>query len=111
MCFRKLLTDATSKHTSFHSGNNYRFIRYADVLLMYAEALNEIGQTAQAYPYVDRVRVRAGLAPLSTAMPGLSQQELRDQLKHERITELSGEGHRWDQSDRWAIWSCNRLEP
>lgn len=102
VCFRKLLTDATSNTSSFHSGNNYRFIRYADVLLMYAEALNELGQTTQAYPYVDRVRARAGLAPLSTVMPGLGQQQFRDQLKHERITELSGEGHRWDDLDRWG---------
>lgn len=60
------------------------------------------GQTAQAYPYVDRVRQRAGLAPLSSVMPGLSQQQFLDQLKHERITELSGEGHRWDDLDRWG---------
>ena len=100
--FRKFLTDATSNLTTFHSANNYRFIRYADVLLMYAEALNGQGQTGQAYPYVDRVRQRAGLAPLSSVMPGLSQQQFLDQLKHERITELSGEGHRWDDLDRWG---------
>ncbi|HET7898445.1 MAG TPA: RagB/SusD family nutrient uptake outer membrane protein, partial [Flavisolibacter sp.] len=100
--FRKFLTDATSNLTTFHSANNYRFIRYADVLLMYAEALNAQGQTGQAYPYVDRVRQRAGLAPLSSAMPGLSQQQFLEQLKHERITELAGEGHRWDDLDRWG---------
>lgn len=100
--YRKFLTDATSNLTTFHSANNYRFIRYADVLLMYAEALNALGQTAQAYPYVDRVRQRAGLAPLSAAMPGLSQTAFLNQLKHERITELSGEGHRWDDLDRWG---------
>jgi tetratricopeptide (TPR) repeat protein len=102
VCFRKLLGDATSNESSFHCGNNYRFIRYADVLLMYAEALNALGQTPQAYTYVDRVRQRAGLAPLSTARPGLSQQQFLDQIKHERITELSGEGHRWDDLDRWG---------
>jgi hypothetical protein len=102
VAFRKFLTDATSNTSSFHSGNNYRFIRYADVLLMYAEALNEIGQTAEAYQYVDRVRARAGLAPLSTVMPGMNQQQFREQLKHERITELAGEGHRWDDLDRWG---------
>jgi hypothetical protein len=86
----------------FHSGNNYRYIRYADVLLLYAEALNAQGQTALAYPYVDQVRARAGLAPLSTVMPGLSQQAFLDQLKHERITELTGEGHRWEDLARWG---------
>ena len=107
VCFRKFLTDSTSNTSSFHSPNNYRFIRYADVLLLYAEALNATGQTAQAYQYVDRVRARAGLAPLSTTMPGLSQQQFLDQLKHERITELSGEGHRWEDLDRWMIWDRN----
>ncbi len=85
----------------FHSGNNYRYLRYADVLLLYAEALNGLNQTAQAYTFVDKVRQRAGLSPLSVAMPGLNQQQFLDQLKHERITELSGEGHRWEDLIRW----------
>ena len=102
VAFRKFLTDATSNTSSFHAGNNYRFIRYADVLLLYAEAINNLGQTGQAYQYVDRVRQRAGLAPLSTAMPGLNQQQFLAQLKHERITELTGEGHRWEDLDRWG---------
>lgn len=102
VCFRKFLTDATSNTTSFHSPNNYRFIRYADVLLLYAEALSNLGQTPQAYQYVDRVRERAGLSPLSATMPNLNQQQFLDQLKHERITELAGEGHRWEDLDRWG---------
>jgi hypothetical protein len=35
-------------------------------------------------------------------MPGLNQQQFLDQLKHERITELSGEGHRWEDLARWG---------
>lgn len=102
VCFRKQLDDATMNAEVFHSGNNYRYIRYADVLLLYAEALNAQGQTAAAYPFVDQVRVRAGLPPLSTVAPGLSQQTFLDQLKHERITELTGEGHRWEDLARWG---------
>jgi tetratricopeptide (TPR) repeat protein len=100
--FRKFLDDATMNGEVFHSGNNYRYLRYADVLLLYAEALNAQGQTAQAYKYVDMVRQRAGLARLSDVMPGLSQQQFLDQLKHERLTELAGEGHRWEDLLRWA---------
>ena len=100
--FRKFLNDFTDNGESFHSGNNYRYIRFADVLLLYAEALNGIGSTALAYPYVDRVRARAGLPALSVTMPGLSQQQFLEQLKHERITELSGEGHRWEDLARWG---------
>jgi len=102
VCFRKFLDDAVMNAEVFHSGNNYRFIRYADVLLLYAEALNAQGKTADAYQYVDKVRVRAGLASLSTAMPGLTQDQFLQQLKHERITELSGEGHRWEDLARWG---------
>lgn len=86
----------------FHSPNNYRFIRYADVLLMYAECLNATGNTANAYQYVDKVRERAGLAALSTVMPGMTSDQFLAQLKHERITELTGEGHRWSDLARWG---------
>lgn len=102
--FRKLLNDEKGAATgdSYHSPNNYRFIRYADVLLMYAECLNETSATTQAYQYVDEVRARAGLAALSTVMPGMSHDQFLAQIKHERITELTGEGHRWDDLARWG---------
>jgi starch-binding outer membrane protein, SusD/RagB family len=100
--FRKFLNDATMVGEVFHSGNNWRYLRYADVLLLYAEALNGAGQTAQAYPWIDSVRVRAGLAPLSLVKPGLTQDALLTQLKHERVTELAGEGHRWEDLQRWG---------
>lgn len=99
--YRKFLNDHWRNEESFRSNNNYRFIRFADVMLMYAECLNENGNTAMAYQYVDQVRERAGLEPLSTAMPGLGQMAFLEQLKHERITELSGEGHRWADLVRW----------
>lgn len=86
----------------FHSGNNYRYLRYADVLLLYAEALNAQGKTALAYPFVDEVRQRAGIAKLSDVTPGLNQGQFLAQLKHERITEISGEGHRWEDLARWG---------
>ncbi|KAA2243798.1 RagB/SusD family nutrient uptake outer membrane protein [Chitinophaga agrisoli] len=99
---RKMLNDFRDDVESFHSGNNYRYIRFADVLLLYAEALNATGQTAAAYPFVDRVRERAGLQKLSVVKPGLSQAAFLAQLKHERITELAGEGHRWEDLARWG---------
>lgn len=100
--WRKFLDDATMNGEVFHSGNNYRYLRYADVLLLYAEALNALGQTTQAYAFVDKVRQRAGLRTLTAAMPGLNQQAFLAQLKHERITELAGEGHRWEDLVRWG---------
>lgn len=100
--YRKLLNDHWRNTETFNSPNNYRAIRYADVLLMYAEALNGIGQTNSAYQYVDRVRARAGMAPLATIRPGMNQQQFLNQLKHERIVELSGEGWRFADLARWG---------
>jgi hypothetical protein len=51
---------------------------------------------------VDRVRERAGLAPLSVVKPGLDQQQFLSQLKHERLLEMCGEGHRWEDLERWG---------
>ena len=100
--FRKFQNDHWRNEEGYRSPNNWRFIRYADVLLMYAETLNAVGRTAQAYPYVDQVRRRAGLATLTAAKPGLSQAQFLAQLKMERVTELSGEGHRWNDLARWG---------
>jgi hypothetical protein len=73
--------------------NNFPIIRYADVLLMYAEALNELsaGNTL-AYDAVNRIRNRADLPDLPVS---LSQGELRDSILLERRLELAFEGHRW----------------
>lgn len=72
--------------------NNYPIIRYADVLLMYAEALNEQGAgNAEAYAVVNRIRSRAGLP----ALTNLSQAGFRDAVLLERRLELAFEGHRW----------------
>jgi hypothetical protein len=100
--FRKFQNDHWKEFEGYNSPNNWRYIRYADVLLMYAEALNAEGRTAEAYPYVDRVRERAGLPPLSDVMPGLGEPQFLEQLKHERVTELVGEGHRWNDLVRWG---------
>ena len=70
---------------------NYVVYRYADVLLMKAEALNELGQTAQACEPLNIVRQRAGLANVVN----LSQDDMREKIIHERRMELAFEGHRW----------------
>ena len=70
---------------------NWKVIRYADVLLMYAEALNENGKTDQALIYLNQVHKRAGLQEY----PTLTQEEAREKIYLERRLELSFEGHRW----------------
>ncbi|XHR92452.1 RagB/SusD family nutrient uptake outer membrane protein [Mucilaginibacter sp. UC70_90] len=86
----------------WRSGINERLMRYADVLLMYAECLNELGQTNDAYQYIQRVRSRVGLPNLATVKPGMSQAEMREQIGHERFLEFSLEGHRFDDIRRWG---------
>lgn len=79
-------------------GTDYYVIRYADVLLKYAEALNESGNPAEAIPLLDQVRNRAGL-PNTTAT---SQAEVRSALRMERRYEFIGEGHRWFDLKRYG---------
>ncbi|SFD90028.1 Starch-binding associating with outer membrane [Chitinophaga sp. CF118] len=73
--------------------NNFPILRFADVLLMYAEALNEqaAGNTA-AYDAINRIRKRAGLEDLPAT---LTQDQFRDSVLLERRLELAFEGHRW----------------
>jgi hypothetical protein len=75
----------------YDSEDNWPVIRFADVLLMYAEALNETGKITEALPFLNRVRVRATL-PEKEA---LTQSEMRLALEQERRVELAFEGHRW----------------
>lgn len=81
----------TSVATQDDSRANWKVVRYADVLLMLAEAMNENGKTTDALIPLNRVRKRAGLPELS----GLNQAQLRDAIALERRFELAFEGHRW----------------
>ena len=81
---------------------NWPIFRYADVLLMHAEALNEQGQTAQAIGFVNQVRARArnGAGSENRSQPAdlatsLSQAQARDAIFDERKWELAFEGKRW----------------
>ncbi|MCU0389997.1 MAG: RagB/SusD family nutrient uptake outer membrane protein [Thermoflexibacter sp.] len=70
---------------------DFPILRYADVLLMYAESLNETGQTAEAANFLNQIRRRAGL----TDRTGLGQTDMRLALEQERRVELAFENHRW----------------
>lgn len=81
-------------------------IRYADVLLLLAEALNEQGKTAEAIPYVNQVRQRAGAALLNsnayTRVKG--QEDLRKRIRNERRWEFVIEGVNFFDEMRWKTW-------
>lgn len=96
---RRALTidEATSTGPKFTGGLEQDFIelRLSDVILMYAEALNETGSSAtEVLGLLDPIRLRAGLIPLDPATintAALVKQALAD----ERRLELAFEGHRW----------------
>uniref|UniRef100_UPI003216E305 RagB/SusD family nutrient uptake outer membrane protein n=1 Tax=uncultured Draconibacterium sp. TaxID=1573823 RepID=UPI003216E305 len=83
----------------WYSSQNVPVMRYADVLLMYAEALNENNKSSEAVTFVNQVRARADMPALENS---LSQGELREKIKHERAVELAYEGHRFFDLRRWG---------
>lgn len=70
---------------------NFTSLRYADVLLMYAETLNETGKTTEAHTYLNMIRARAGL----TAKTGLAKADFALAIEKERRLEFLCEGQRW----------------
>jgi len=91
----------------FDGGTDFIIIRYADVLLSYAETLNENGKTSEAYQYVDMVRERSNMEKLSVTQPGLDKDAFREQIMHERIMELSGEVVRFFDQKRWGLYQAS----
>lgn len=97
---------------SNYSNVNWYLLRYADVLLLYAEALNEVnnGPTAEAYEAINMVRRRGFGHDVATTSAeadleaGLSYEEFREAIINERSWELAGEGHRRTDLVRWGIY-------
>jgi len=88
---RKFLVTLTAVPSYDNSPLNFPVLRYADVLLMKAEALNELNRTGEAEAPLNQVRSRAGLGSVS----GLSKDAFREKVLHERRMELAFEGQRW----------------
>jgi hypothetical protein len=85
------------------TGGNVIVIRYAEVLLTYAEAKIEAGQIDQSvYDAINQVRQRAGM-PAVTTSDYSGQSALRTLVRRERRVELAGEGLRWFDIVRWQI--------
>lgn len=83
------------------SDRDWILIRYAEVLLMYAEAQNEAsGPDASVYDAVNAVRARPGV-DMPPIPEGLSQEEMRQRIRDERRVELALEGFRWSDVRRW----------
>ena len=93
--------DRTGKQMLDHDGLNFPVFRYADVLLMYAEALNEWkgGPTQEAYDAINEIRERAGVDEIEE----LDYKQFQSFIRDERARELCYEGHRRFDLVRWGI--------
>ncbi|PSL48980.1 putative outer membrane starch-binding protein [Chitinophaga niastensis] len=100
--FRKLV-DPSSWKAQVDNYSNHVIIRYAEILLTYAEAQNEVsGPDATVYDAIDQIRDRAGM-PLLDRVKYNSQATLRDAIRAERRIELALEGNRFMDIRRWKI--------
>ena len=89
---RKFLVSKDISPETNTSPANFVVYRYAGVLLMQAEALNEMSLTPDARGPLNIVRRRAGLDPVPST---ITKDAMREAIIHERRMELSFEGHRW----------------
>jgi len=90
--------DAYDADQTGQSGANFQVMRYAEVLLIFAEAENELdGPTTAAYDAINMVRERArnGSPDMLPDLQGLSQDDFREAVLNERRHEFVNEGHRW----------------
>ena len=84
---------------------DYIHLRYADILLMYAEAKNEIiGPDVSVYGSIDQIRGRTGInMPPTDQSRYNTKEKLRDYIRHERRVEFAFEGQRYNDLKRWNI--------
>lgn len=81
--------------TLWPQGNDIILIRYAEILLNFAEAAIELGKSGEALSAINEIRNRAGVPPLS----GID----REKIRHERKVELAFENHRYWDLRRWRV--------
>ncbi|SEG14210.1 RagB/SusD family nutrient uptake outer membrane protein [Parabacteroides chinchillae] len=99
--WRKFVETGSTYTLQDNMPQNFPLIRLADVMLMYAEAQNEaVGADQSVYDAINAVRKRAGIKELPA---GLSQAQMREKIRHERMVELCGEGQRYSDIRRWKI--------
>ena len=105
--YRKFVAEGVNEIVDRNYGPiDFPVFRYADILLMWAEALNEEGQLNEAVAKVNEVRQRAGVALLNsnaaTAVTG--KDDLRVRIQNERRVEFPNEGINYFDELRWGTW-------
>ncbi|MGP1478003.1 MAG: RagB/SusD family nutrient uptake outer membrane protein, partial [Phocaeicola sp.] len=100
---RKMLDISIDGET--HANENaWIEMRYAEVVLDYAEACIELGEVAEGLKAVNMIRNRAGLPSRDV---NVSQEQAREWYRHERLIEMMGEGDRWYCIRKWMI--CDKV--
>jgi hypothetical protein len=106
---RKYVTIDKLNQAGVSSINNYRILRFADVLLLKAEAvLQSGGSTVEAIGYINQVRSRAramgaGTEPANFSTAESNKGTIMQWIMDERLRELAGEGQRWFDLRRWQM--------
>jgi hypothetical protein len=99
----KKLVDPAFMNEEFDGAQDFAIIRYAEVLLSYAEAQNEIaGPDATVYAAINDIRDRAGMPAVDQNVVN-TQQAMRNLIRNERRIELAAEGQRFSDIRRWNI--------
>ncbi|QNK61616.1 RagB/SusD family nutrient uptake outer membrane protein [Pedobacter sp. PAMC26386] len=110
---RKMANDSTGTSSSIN--RVYPVIRFAEIILGYAEALNESGNTEQAVTVINQIRRRAGIEAGSDSrygVPfGISQVELRKLIQNEYTVEFFQEGHFRYDTRRWRTAEITENKP
>ena len=106
---RKFMGDFSNSTSFSNQSHNFILFRLAEVILNYAEALNEVNRVEDAVTQLIKIRRRAGItagvANRYGIKAGITQSELRDLIRNERRIELAFEEHRFWDVRRWKIGS------
>jgi len=96
-----------------HSGVDWPEIRYAEVLMNFGEAANELAKTGEALDVLYKIRQRAGITSTDGkyGITASSQSDIRVAYQNERYIEFAFEGRRWDDLRRWKLFSRLRGLP
>lgn len=94
---RKMLDETNTAILTQRSNQPWHEMRYAEVLLIHAEAMAKLNRLGEAKTSLDKVRARVNLPGVTAA----SQQDMINAIEHERMVELAFEGHRYWDLRRW----------
>ena len=111
-CIRKFVAVGKEYANPLYNPVDVPVIRYADVLLCLAEAVNEQGRTSEAAGYVNQVRRRAGVDELNSGPAWLrvsGQEDMRTRIQDEKHWELACEEQLYLEELRWGIWKDRKF--